>query len=259
MSERKDKDIEVKDFSLSGDVASFTFDIEGKALECFVPSSGIESEIRNILFYESSLFLDAPILDYVSEGSYSTLAVDSFSRGDLLYLKNGKGEKKGLFVVSSEHEDALELEALHLSSPLPGMKIEKAKGISFAIVSQFSLSGASFSLDGSVSLYSFLYPVLPMFSIGFTSTSLGVSPRLGFGGKTAFPLSMLLDSVPFVRNVSLEASVEGLVEYRSAFVFSGRWSLAASYALSPSFSISLIYSHHSEDGAAAGFAIGGVL
>ena len=131
---RRDVDVLFDSFSLEDDLVSFSIIVGNEKYETTVPLSYMEQEIRNMAFYSQPLFSESEMkLDYVSSLSYSTVSSPSLKRGNVVFALEETGRKRGVFVASSKHKDAFELDALYLSSPFPGMKIEKGKGIETSV------------------------------------------------------------------------------------------------------------------------------
>ena len=256
---RRDADIVLDSFVFSDDLVSFSLSIGESTYNTTVPSSYLEEEIGNMLYYSPYLYSTSEMrLDYISDLSYST-AASSLNRGDVLFLEEEEGKDRGVFVSSSKHDDAFELDALYLSSPFPGMKMEKGKGVETTLSQSLSLEKRGMSTEAGVSFYTPLYPLLPYVGMGFDCVGGTVSGFLSLGGRTAFYLSSLWDDVPIVKNISIDGKVEMLIKYRGKVEMGGRWNISGVYRPMSWLSLSLGYTSDADLGNMVSLSLGVLL
>ena len=257
---RRDVDVLFDSFSLEEDMASFSINVEDERYETTVPVSYMEKEIRNMLFYSQPLFSESEMkLDYVSSLSYSTISSPTLKRGDVVFAEEEKGNKRGVFVASSKHGDAFELDALYLSSPFPGMKIEKGKGVETTLSYSISPSTLDMSLEGGVSFYTPIYPFLPHVALGFDIENGVFVPLLVMGGRTMFNFSSLLGSVPFLKNMALDGKVEVIFRIKNKMEISGRWSMCGVIRPNAWLSLSLGYTYDAYLGTMVSLSLGALI
>ena len=257
---RRDVDVLFDSFSLEDDIVSFSINVEDERYETTVPVSYMEKEIRNMLFYSQPLFSESEMkLDYVSSLSYSTISSPTLKRGEVVFAEEEKGNKRGVFVASSKHGDAFELDALYLSSPFPGMKIEKGKGVETTLSYSISPSTLDMSLEGGVSFYTPIYPLLPHIALGFDIENGGFVPLLVMGGRTMFNFSSLLGSVPFLKNMALDGKVEVIFRIKNKMEISGRWSMCGVIRPNTWLSLSLGYTYDAYLGTMVSLSLGALI
>ena len=256
---RRDADIVLDSFVFSDDLVSFSLSIGESTYNTTVPSSYLDEEIGNMLYYSPYLYSTSEMrLDYISDLSYSTSA-SSLNRGNVLFLEEEGGKDRGVFVSSSKHDDAFELDALYLSSPFPGMKMEKGKGVETTLSQSLSLEKRGMSTEAGVSFYTPLYPLLPYVGLGFDYVGGTVSGFLSLGGRTAFYLSSLWDDVPIVKNISIDGRVEMLIKYRGKVEMGGRWNISGVYRPMSWLSLSLGYTSDADLGNMVSLSLGVLL
>ncbi|MDD6841563.1 MAG: hypothetical protein PUD65_09690 [Spirochaetales bacterium] len=257
---RRDVDVLFDSFSLEDDIVSFSINVEDERYETTVPVSYMEKEIRNMLFYSQPLFSESEMkLDYVSSLSYSTISSPTLKRGDVVFAEEEKGNKRGVFVASAKHGDAFELDALYLSSPFPGMKIEKGKGVETSLSYSISPSTLDMSLEGGVSFYTPIYPLLPHIALGFDIEYGVFVPLLVMGGRTMFNFSSLLGSVPFLKNMALDGKVEVIFRIKNKMEISGRWSMCGVIRPNTWLSLSLGYTYDAYLGTMVSLSLGALI
>ena len=257
---RRDVDVLFDSFSLEDDIVSFSINIEDERYETTVPVYYMEKEIRNMLFYSQPLFSESEMkLDYVSSLSYSTISSPTLKRGDVVFAEEEKGNKRGVFVASAKHGDAFELDALYLSSPFPGMKIEKGKGVETTLSYSISPSTLDMSLEGGVSFYIPIYPFLPHVALGFDIENGVFVPLLVMGGRTMFNFSSLLGSVPFLKNMALDGKVEVIFRIKNKMEISGRWSMCGVIRPNTWLSLSLGYTYDAYLGTMVSLSLGALI
>ena len=257
---RRDVDVLFDSFSLEDDIVSFSINIEDERYETTVPVYYMKKEIRNMLFYSQPLFSESEMkLDYVSSLSYSTISSPTLKRGDVVFAEEEKGNKRGVFVASAKHGDAFELDALYLSSPFPGMKIEKGKGVETSLSYSISPSTLDMSLEGGVSFYTPIYPFLPHVALGFDIENGVFVPLLVMGGRTMFNFSSLLGSVPFLKNMALDGKVEVIFRIKNKMEISGRWSMCGVIRPNTWLSLSLGYTYDAYLGTMVSLSLGALI
>ena len=161
-------------------------------------------------------------------------------------------------MVSQENPEALELEAINLSSPLPGIALRKKKGIEVSIAASLLLPFSLSVLEAKVAFFTSVYPLIPVISAGI-NRDYGISPYFGVGGKLMFPLSSLWSDLPVIRNIAVEGEVDLMVYPGREGSLGGRWSIGARYSFHPSLFLSLTYGQGSGSLTRVALAFGGVI
>ncbi|MGN1190991.1 MAG: hypothetical protein ACI4SL_11430 [Candidatus Ornithospirochaeta sp.] len=257
---RRDADIIFDSFSLENDLVSFSISVDGERSDTTVPLTFMEKEIRNMLFYSQPLFSESENrLDYVSILSYSTVSSPDLRKGSVVFVKDEKDSTRGVFVASSKHNEAFELDALYLSSVLPGMKLEKGRGIEFDTSYSISLTTLAMSLETGVSFYTPIYPLLPYFSVGVDLNSLQNGFFLGVGGRTMFCLSSLWGDIPIVRNITVDGKVELLLRFGDEINLGGRWNMSGVWRPLSWLNLSLGYTYDSYLGNMISLSLGALI
>lgn len=241
---RRDVNVVFDSFSLENDLVSFSLSVDDECYNTTVPIKYLEKEIKNILFYSQPLFSPSDNkLDYISDLSFSTISSPFLKRGDLVFVKDEKNNNRGVFVAFYKHKDAVDLDALYLSSPFPGMKIEKARGIEAGVSYSVSPFTYNMSIESGVSFYTPLYPLLPYCSVG-SDIERGKSIFfLGVGGRTMFNLSSLWGDVPILKNMSIDGKVELILRIKEKVEIKSRWNINGVWRPLSWLSISLGYTY----------------
>ena len=255
---RREMDIFLGDFSEEDGMATFTLKVGEKEKKAYLPLGMMAEEVGNMLLYERELYSEAPVLDYIYANEFSTISQESFSKGDYLIALDENGKKRGSFVVSQENPEALELEAINLSSPLPGIALRKKKGIEVSIAASLLLPFSISVLEAKVAFFTSVYPLIPVISAGINMDN-GISPYFGVGGKLLFPLSSLWSDLPVIRNIAVEGEVDLMVSPGREGSLGGRWSIGARYSFHPSLFLSLSYGQGSGSLTRVALAFGGVI
>lgn len=210
----------------------------GRSEDIAVPAEYIEDELESLFYYEDELFEEGERLDYIYSTSFSSTTLSSASRGQNYCVVGESGRSEALLIVSSVYDNGVIFTPVYLSSPLPGMRIERVNDFTLRlrVFSDFSFS----SIGSSLSVYysSIIYPVIPFLEASVITTGgKDVSSGAFLGFRCDFALSSVWSDVPVVKNLSLsgEASI-------GAAVNGMKIALSASYAFETTYTFSRIFS-----------------
>lgn len=229
--EGRTENAELKECVINDDIVTLTLLLENKELKTTFPLKGIEKEIKNMLFYEKSLYRESPVLEYVYSSSYSAKLGESYRRGTMLECRDLNNTLRGLFKVSGNYDEESEFRGEFLRNPLPGMKIKKAPSLSWDL-SYYTQFNNTHSL--SLSLYdsSLIYPFYPIIGVDgkFNKTNSSIFFSIGIGSKFSF--ASFFSNIPFIKDLSINASALLHLGYTTKVGFD----------FSSSYSINLLYS-----------------
>ncbi len=239
VGDRNSLDITITDVSESDGVVNATFGWNEKSVDITVPVEYLEDELESLFYYEDALFEEGERLDYIYFSSFSSVTLLNAKRGQNYRVIGESGKTEALLRVSSVYDNAVVFTPVYLSSPLPGMKIER--------VSDFSLkagafSDLSFSSPGAfISAYysSLVYPVIPLLEVSAVKAGKTMTARALLGLRCDFHLSSVWSDIPVVKNLSLggEASLGVALNGRKT-ALSTSFSFDLTYAFSRIFSVS---------------------
>ncbi len=235
VGDREETEVTADSYSSSDDVLSFTLSYSGKSVNVTTPSEYLESEIKAVFFYDETLFCEGERLDYIYRSSFSSVTLDGARRGQNYALRGNSGKTEALFIVDRVYEDAVTLKPYFLSSPLPGMKLERINDFSLSLraLSSFRFTG----FGGSLSLYysTFCYPVTPFVSIAVIMDG-KTAYHIDAGLSASFSLSSVWPAVPVVKNLSIEGEFALGAAYNGSFGLSSEYGLALRWTFSRVFS-----------------------
>lgn len=232
---RREIEVTVEDYATEDDVLSFTLSYCGKSVAVTVPSEYLSQEINSIFFYDEALFEEEPRLDYIYRESFSSVTLPLAKRGEQYALVASSGKTEALFTVDCVYEDAVTLKPFFLSSPLPGMKLER---ISDFFLSLRALSSFRFdSFGASLSLYwsTLCYPVTPFVNAAVIWRG-GPAMHLCLGLSASFSFASVWPEVTFVRNLRAEG------EFAFGLMYDGKWGISSEYAATLTWTVSRFFS-----------------
>ncbi len=239
VGDRNSLDITITDVSESDGVVNATFGWNEKSVDITVPVEYLEDELESLFYYEDALFEEGERLDYIYFSSFSSVTLLNAKRGQNYRVIGESGKTEALLRVSSVYDNAVVFTPVYLSSPLPGMKIERASDFS---LKAGAFSDLSFSSPGAfISAYysSLVYPVIPLLEVSAVKAGKTMTARALLGLRCDFHLSSVWSDIPVVKNLSLggEASLGVALNGRKT-ALSTSFSFDLTYAFSRIFSVS---------------------
>lgn len=238
VGDRNETEVSVEKYEIDEGVVSITLSFPEKSIIIKAPEDDIESEIRALFYYEESLMEEGARLDYIYKESFSSISLEGAKRGQNYALLGESGKTEALFTVSAVYEEAVTLRPYWLSSPLPGMRIERINGFSLTMR---AFSNTKFTSYGtSLSLYysTFTYPLVPFIEVAVIyDGSFGCVVSAGL--SASFSLSSVWPDTPVIRNLSVEG--QAALGWRTGVkpAISSEALLALRWTFSRVFSVSL--------------------
>ena len=158
--------------------------------------SSFSYSIHGILFYEESLFSDAPLsLGYIVDRNYSFLSDVSLRRGTKLRV----GTVRAVFEVGENYDGAVSLDPVYLRSPMPGMTLEKAGEwkLSGSLSTSFRFSSPEIFAQISLGRTDLIYPFVPTVSFAYCYSAGRSDVYAGVGLEAYLNLYRVFPSVSF--------------------------------------------------------------
>lgn len=203
VGDRSEIGVTVENYLLEDSILSLTLSFSGKSIPVKAPLDEINGELKALFYYEESLMEEGARLDYIYKESFSSITLEGASKGQNYALKGKSGRTEALFTVSGVYDEAVTLRPYYLSSPLPGMKLERINDFSLSL--RVFSNSAFTSYGTSLSLYysTFLYPLVP-----FVETAViydgSISCVLSAGLSASFSLASVWPDILIVKNLSVE-------------------------------------------------------
>ena len=199
--------------AVSGDL-SLTINAIGRDREALLES--VETEVRNILFYEESLM--APGL----------AALD------------GDNRVRGLFEVAERYDGAVLLEPVFLSDPVPGLRLEDRGEwtLSLTAATGFDFSSPSVEVTGTVGRSDLIYPFTPLLSLTYLLSGGESYYYGGIGLGASLDLWRIFPTFSFtlVEEGRIQADASLLLGAGpDGFDWKGRFSVSYEHSPTPSF------------------------
>ena len=246
---------------------SFDLSFLDKSLELSVVSNNqkslkedINEEIVNALFYETSLYLDSDEkLDYIYSGSFSFYHKKNYRLGSSFVLKDANGKTKGFFELKRHHGEVDELQSVFISSPKPGMMLERASSWRYALYGSTNFYKKNFAFALELSTTNIIYPFLPAVTFLYENKKGTSSFYSGIGIQAYLDISDLLkNSFTFIQNGRVGASAFLLLGIRGGdFVYDGMYSIYYEHRAFAKFLWRVGYIKLPELGHSMVFGIGG--
>ncbi len=238
VGDRSETEVSVDKYEIDEGVVSITLSFSEKSIILKAPEGDIESEITALFYYEESLMEEGARLDYIYKESFSSISLENAKRGQNYALLGKSGKTEALFTAGGVYEEAVTLRPYWLSSPLPGMRLERINGFS---LSMRAFSNTKFTSYGtSLSLYysTFTYPLVPFIEAAVIyDGSFGCVVSGGF--SSSFSLASVWPDIPIVRNLSVEGQAALGWRFGSSPALSSEALVALKWAFSRVFSLSL--------------------
>lgn len=202
--------------------------------------SSLSEEVGNLLFYEESLYSDAPVrIDYILPGSYSFISRDHFRLGSALSAVDTNGRVRGRFLVGGIYDGAVLLDPVYLDDPFPGMVLAGEGEWKLIATASTAFDFRAPEAFGMVSLgrTDLIYPFVPIISLAYRFDS-GMSYGYGGVGLEAYlGLSGVFPSSRFtlVEEGRIGASASVLVGGGTGFDWRSVFSIFYEHRASPAF------------------------
>lgn len=238
VGDRSETEVSVEKYEIDDGVVSLTLSFSEKSIILKAPEGDIESEITALFYYEESLMEEGARLDYIYKESFSSISLEGAKRGQNYALLGKSGKTEALFTADGVYEEAVTLRPYWLSSPLPGMRLERINGFSLTMRAfsntKFTSRGASLSLYYST----FTYPLVPFIEAAVIyDGSFGCVISAGL--SSSFSLASVWPETPVVRNLSVEGQAGLGWRFGSSPALSSEALVALKWAFSRVFSLSL--------------------
>lgn len=248
VADRKDIEIKLSSYSFVDDIVSLCVEYSGKKESITCPRPLLENEIEALFFYEKELYQEGEILDYYYNSTFSSISLENRKKGSVYSLYNGEGEKEALLISAANYGGGIFFKPLFLSSPKPGMKLERGNDYFFSLHLFSSLNrdvlGSSFSIYNT----SLIYPLYPVLGFSITN-SYGKTGYYGFLGlKSEFNFAQIWPSVKVVRNMSLSAECDINIGSNGSFNYYASYFVSLNIYLSSHFSIGIGYNYQEGKG-----------
>lgn len=203
VGDRRETEVLVEKYGIEEGVVSLTLSFSEKSVTLKAPEPDLESEIKALFYYEESLMEDGARLDYIYKESFSSITLADAKMGQNYALIGESGKTEALFTAGGVYEEAVTLRPYYLSSPLPGMRLERINGLS---LSMRAFSNTKFTSYGtSLSLYysTFTYPLVPFIEAAVIYDG-SFCYIVSAGLSASFYLASVWPETPVVRNLSVE-------------------------------------------------------
>ncbi len=203
VGDRRDIEVGVEKYETEEGVVSLTLSFSDKSISIKAPASDLESEIRALFYYEESLMAEGARLDYIYKESFSSISLDGAKRGQNYALIGESGKTEALFSASGVYEEAVTLRPYWLSSPLPGMRIERINDFSLSIRAFSNVKFTSYGTSLSLYYSTFTYPLVPFIEAAVIyDGSFGCVISAGLGASFSF--ASVWPDAELMRNLSIE-------------------------------------------------------
>ena len=239
VGDRNSLDISITDITESDGTLSFEVSWNDRSVNITVGEEYLEDELESLFYYEDALFEEGERLDYIYRSSFSSVTLTGARLGQNYRVTGESGKTEALLTVSSVYDNAVVFTPVFLSSPLPGMKIERAGDFSLKLGAFSNFSFTSFGASLSAYYSSLVYPVIPLLEVSVMNAGRTVSARALLGIRCDFHLSSVWSDIPVVKNLSLggEALLGFAVKGKKA-ALSTSFSFDVTYTFSRIFSVS---------------------
>ncbi len=239
VGDRNSLDITITDLSESDGIISMKVSWNEKSVNITVGEEYLEDELESLFYYEDALFEEGGRLDYIYRSSFSSVTLTGAKLGQNYRVIGESGKTEALLTVSSVYDNAVVFTPVFLSSPLPGMKIEREGDFSLRLGAFSNLSFTSFGASLSAYYSSLVYPVIPLLEVSVMKAGRTTAARALLGIRSDFHLSSVWSDIPVVKNFSLggEAALGVAVNGKKA-ALSTSFSFDVTYNFSRIFSVS---------------------
>lgn len=239
VGDRKELDIVYSDITEEDGTISLTVSFADKTVRIETLIENLDDEIDSLFFYEENLYEDGAVLDYIYKDSFSSVSLSGARPGQNYRVSGTSGKSEGLLRVESVYDEAVSLRPYYLSSPLPGMKLERISDLSLSLKLfsnlRFTSYGGSISLDYS----SLIYPLIPFMKFSLVRYS-GLNFYYALLGLRAeFNLASVWADIPVVRNFSFSGEFSLGAEYRYKLSWAAQYGLDCTYMFNRVFSLSV--------------------
>ena len=154
-------------------------------------SQEVYASIENLLFYDSSLYQEGDVLDYIYKNSYSYSPSKENRAGTTISAVDTNGHVRGVFEVKGSYEGYDVLRPLYLDRALPGIALEDSGAWRYAISAAASFDFSDFAIWAEAGNTSWIYPFIPTFAAGYSTSEGKAFAGIGIEGylflNTVFP------------------------------------------------------------------------
>lgn len=237
VGDRREIDVIISDLSVDEDTLSFTVSYGEKRVLINTTMENLEEEIDSLFYYEEDFFEEGSVIDYIYGESFSSVTLTSARRGQNYAVVGTSGKTEALMRVESVYDGAVSFRPYYLSSPLPGMKIERINDFNLTLRAFSSFKFDTYGLSLSFAVSSLIYPMIPFVQIAGTLGNGGMSIYALIGLKGEFNLASVWPGIPVIRNFTFsgEFSFGGL--YNGTIKYAGEFALECTYMFNRVFSL----------------------
>lgn len=240
---------EITGYSADYEASALSFSFNGREYTVFYEEgshSSLNEAISNALLYAYEKG-EGPTVDYIYDGSYSSLSLPDARRGATYAMKDSSGHVLSLLEVSSVDGEAVVLEPVYVGRAYANLPLERTSAIDLQLVISSSVYPSirpSLRLD--VQKRDILYPVNPFASLFIIAPYSGYSPSaFGYFGLFGFSYTLRLGSFfrnmsfTLVQDASIVAKAGVLAGYFGGFSYGALWSVAYEHSIGSRFYWSL--------------------
>ncbi len=239
VGDRKELDIVYSDITEEDGTISLTVSFADKTVRIETLIENLDDEIDSLFFYEENLYEEGAVLDYIYKDSFSSVSLSGARPGQNYRVSGTSGKSEGLLRVESVYDEAVSLRPYYLSSPLPGMKLERISDLSLSLRLFSNLSFTSYGGSVSLDCSSFIYPLIPFMKLSLVRYS-GLNFYYALLGLRAeFNLASVWADIPVVRNFSFSGEFSLGAEYRYKLSWAAQYGLDCTYMFNRVFSLSV--------------------
>lgn len=238
VGDRGDVEIVVSDYREEEGAIRCTFSFFDKTVDFVSSKEYLEDDIDSLFYYEEGLFEEGERLDYIYRDTFSSVSLLNAKRGQNYVVRSASGKIKALLEVDRVYDSAVLLQPRFLSSPLPGMKMEKINDFSISLKGFTNKTFRSYGVSLSLSYSSLCYPLIPFVEAayirGTSNTFYGLAGLSGF-----FSLGSVWPDAAVIRNIGITGEFALGAQYASSLKLSGKYGISLSYTFGRYLSIAL--------------------
>lgn len=228
---------EILFFSSEYEANALTFRFAGREYSVFYEPesrSSLNRAIDNALLYAYGKS-EAPSVDYIYNGSFSSVSLSEARKGTTFAMKNSDGHMISLFEVSDHQEDITLLEPVYIGRAYANMPLERTAGIDMQLVVSSSIyPSIRPSVRFDISKRDILYPVNPFAGVLYIYPS-GVFAVAGFSYTLRLGSFFRGMSFTMLQDAAITAKAAVVAGYFSGFSYGALWSVAYEHSLSSMF------------------------
>ncbi len=239
VGDREELDIVYSDITEVDNTVSLTVSFCDKSVRIETLYENLDKEIDSLFFYEENLFEEGPVLDYIYKDSFSSISLVGARRGQNYRIAGTSGKTEGLLRVENVYDGAVAFRPYYLSSPLPGMRLERINDFSLSLKLFSNLSFTSYGGSLSFDCSSLIYPLIPFARFALVRYS-GLNFYYALLGLRAeFNLASVWSDIPVIRNFTFSGEFSLGAEYRYKLSYAAQYGLDCTYMFNRVFSLSV--------------------